>query len=406
MLAINIESVMSIPADTITSIERTTPFLIINNFAYYIINMEEPRMDDLKQNILRKQVDKEKKSAKDLIKKRKYMDACMHFMALSSIYRKAAYLYPPELAGNLFSMAAGYEGLMVNVRNKERGADLQKLVEIKEGSLTNALFFPEKPSETVEYVGGLQDAKTMIHDLARSERAFLIYGPGGCGKKTLVRAFANSRGIDLYSVQTSYFLSKYFGDSRKVIDTLFDAAMRSPGAVILIEGIDTFTKEKTSFMETKSVMLYLMAKVEEARKFRQFDVFVFASSREPWKMDNDITEHFRGKIYTPVPDPASRAIILKIHLAGSDPTELNMEGLVEKTEGFSGADISDMCYKVLEKMLLEQNSGVQQLNVRTMQQSLSQRALKDEDFTPFIEEAEIASPPEEEYRLWKNEFGG
>ena len=83
-----------------------------------------------------------------------------------------------------------------------------------------------------------------------------------------------------------------------------------------------------------------------------------------------------------------------------------MEELVNRTEGFTGRDISGVCYKVLENMLLEQNPGTEQLNVRTLKQPLVQRPLRDGDFAKPLDEAQPEAYPEDEYRLWKNEFGG
>ena len=369
-----------------------------------IINIGEP-MEEIKQNLLRKQVENEKESARDLIKNRKYMEACTHFMSLSSIFRKAAYLYPPELAENLFSLASDYESIAINIRNRERAANLQKLIDIKGNDLANCLFFPEKPPETWDHIGGLENAKIALREL-RGNRAFLLYGPEGTGKKTLVRAFANNRKIDFFEIFASDLISKYFGDSRQLIDALFEKAMKSRGSVIFINGIDTFTQEKTSFTETKGVLLYLMARIEEIQRHREMDMYVFASASRPWKMDKDIQEHFPVKINTTLPDAASRALIFKIHLTGSDSSGVNMEGLVNKTEGFTGKDVSGICYKVLEKMLLEQNPGIEQLNVRTLQQAIVQRPLKDDDFTKPLEEAQPEAYPADEYRLWKNEFGG
>ena len=362
-------------------------------------------MDELKQVVLRGQVEKEKETARDLISHRKYMEACMHYMTLSSIFRRAAYLYPPDLAENLFTLSSAYETMTLKIRDKERGADLQKLVELKEG-MADCLFFPERPYETWDHIGGLEDAKMKIKDAARAYRTFILYGPRGSGKKTLARAFARNRNIDFYEVHVSDIMTKYFGGPRHVIDTLFEKAMRSPGSVIYIQGIDKFSKERTKILENKSLMLYLMAKIEEIQKYMEFDTFVFASATKSWKMDTDICDHFMTKIFVGLPDSASRALIFKIHLTGADTTSLNMEELVNKTEGFTGKDIGDMCHKVLESMLLEKNADIQEINVRTLQNNLSQRTLKDEDFVEFMEEVQPDAFPEEEYKLWKNEFGG
>ncbi len=359
-------------------------------------------IDELKQTILKKQIEREREEAETLMKHRKYMDSCIHLITLSSIFRRAAYLYPPGSAENLFSLASSYESLALNIRNKEKSEDLQKMVEIR-NSLPDNLIFPEKPTETWEQIGGLEDAKMKIKNA--TDTAIFLYGPEGSGKRMLARAFAHEKGINFYEVNMHVILSKYFGEPREVIDVLFDKILKSPGSVAYINELDVFTKEKTSFTEAKGIMLYLMAKIEEVKKYREFGVFVFASAKEPWKMDTDIIEHFPTRVYVPIPDPASRALIIKLHLSGSDSTQINMEEFVRKTEGFSGKNISELCYKVLEKMLLEQNPDINQLNVRTLERNLSQRPIRDDDFTPFLEEIESKAVSTKEYEAWNREYG-
>ncbi len=362
-------------------------------------------MDELKQNILSKQVEKEKESARKLFRQRKYMEACMHFMAISSIYRRAAYLYPPEIAENLFLLASGYEALTLNIKDKERGGSVHELVEV-ESKLGSSLFFPERPPETWDHIGGLEDAKAKLKKFSGSERAFIIYGPRGCGGTLLARAMAHNREIDFYEVQVPTLISGYFGDARKLIDLLFDKSMRSPGAAIYLNGIDVFSKERTSFAQTKGIMLYLMAKIEEVQKMRDVDTYVVASATEPWKMDADIPEHLPVRVRTVLPDDPSRALMFSIHLTGADSSEINMESLVRKTKGFTGRQIAGVCYESLNAMILKQNPGMNEVNVRTLQKDFSVRPLNDEDLTAALAKLEPEAVPEENYRLWCNEYGG
>jgi SpoVK/Ycf46/Vps4 family AAA+-type ATPase len=365
--------------------------------------MDGPKLEDLKQGILRHQIERDRQLARSLIKEKKYMEACSHFMSLSSIFRKTAYLYPPEDAEYLLALASNYETLTMGIRNKEMATKLQNLTNPQPVDLADCFFFPDRPEEKWKRIGGIEDAKLKMRELTKSHRAVLLYGPTGTGKRLLARTFASTRELDFYEVSVSNILSRYFGESRHIMDVLFDKAMRGKGAVIFIEDLDRFTKERSAFLDTKGTMLYLLAKVVEAEKFQDYEVFVMASAIEPWKMDPDITERFPARLHVMLPDAESRAAIFRIHLQGSDFSGVDLEEMVRRTEGFNGRDISDMCYKAMERMLLEQNPGIGELNVRTLQNELAQRPLKIED---FLVEPRPQPAAGQEYVLWKNEFGG
>jgi katanin p60 ATPase-containing subunit A1 len=364
--------------------------------------MDGPKLEDMKQNVLRHQIERDRRSARELIKEKKYLEACSHLMSLSAIFRKTAYLYPPDEASHLLELASNYETLVMAIRNKEMAPTLQNIA-AEPADMAGLLFFPEKPEERWRKVGGLEDAKIRLRELARAHRAIMVYGAGGSGKRLLARTLASSRDIVFFEISVSNVLTRYFGDSRRVIDALFDRALRSKGAVIFLEGLDRFTKERTAIPETKSVMLYLLAKAEEAERFAEQEIFVLASAAEPWKMDPDAVERFTARLYVTMPDEESRAAIFRSHLDGCDTAAVDMAELAKRTEGLGGREISDMCYGAMERMLLEQNPGLGEINVRTLQGELAVRPLKTED---FVVETRPQPFSEQEYVLWKNEFGG
>ena len=112
---------------------------------------------------------------------------------------------------------------------------------------------------------------------------------------------------------------------------------------------------------------------------RNIDTYVIASATEPWKMDSDIVEHFPVRVRTMLPDDPSRALIFSIHLTGADSTEVDMEKMVSSTMGFMGKQIARACYDALNAMLMEQNPGMEEVNVRTLQKEVATRPLRDED---------------------------
>ncbi|KAF0287465.1 Vacuolar protein sorting-associated protein 4B [Amphibalanus amphitrite] len=71
-------------------------------------------------------------------------------------------------------------------------------------------------------------------------------------------------------------------------------------------------------------------------------ILVLGATNIPWVLDAAIRRRFEKRIYIPLPESHARAAMFKIHL-GNTPhmlTEQDFRTLGDKSEGFSGADIS------------------------------------------------------------------
>merc|ERR1711879_555948 len=71
-------------------------------------------------------------------------------------------------------------------------------------------------------------------------------------------------------------------------------------------------------------------------------VLTLGATNCPWDLDPAIRRRFQKRIYIPLPEAEARAVMFKIHI-GKTPCDLKepeFKALGEKTEGFSGSDIS------------------------------------------------------------------
>ncbi len=105
-----------------------------------------------------------------------------------------------------------------------------------------------------EDIGGLDDTKQAIKSayglaLARKPkgveisgwRNFLLYGPPGTGKTLLAAATAGSLEATFFNVKISSLLSKYFGESSKLISALYTVARRLEPSVIFLDEFEALT---------------------------------------------------------------------------------------------------------------------------------------------------------------------
>ena len=73
-------------------------------------------------------------------------------------------------------------------------------------------------------------------------------------------------------------------------------------------------------------------------------VLVLGATNLPWEIDPAVRRRFEKRIYISLPDPESRAAILKYHI-GKTPhslTEDQFKEIAESADGFSGSDISTL----------------------------------------------------------------
>lgn len=204
----------------------------------------------------------------------------------------------------------------------------------------------------------------------RPVNKILLYGPPGTGKSMLAAAASNELDAAFYSVKASDLLSKWFGESSRLVSALYqDAAAHAP-AVIFLEEFDALSSRRSdsdSSAERRIVAALLVeldGLAEATRRGRY--ILTIAATNLPWAIDPAILSRFGARLlYTPLPDAAARAQILEKHLHDRGyATNVPLADLVARTEGFSGRDLANLCAVAIERMETENNPEVLSLKSR------------------------------------------
>lgn len=232
----------------------------------------------------------------------------------------------------------------------------------------------EDTKHEIKYALALSIAKPPPEVRVTSFRNMMFYGPPGTGKTLLAAATSNAlrhraqsdRSAVFYNVKVSSLMSKYFGESTKMVSELYGQARDSSPAVVFLDEFDALagSRDKEESGTERRILSTLLAELDGLAEKGRDDVFVLtiAATNRPWDIDAAVLSRFDKKIYIPLPDPASRAAILKIHFARKGYiTDVAEEELVRLTEGFSGREIERFAKEVQNRMIAEENSNLPDL---------------------------------------------
>lgn len=237
---------------------------------------------------------------------------------------------------------------------------------VKLRSGLNSAIIREKPNVKWNDVAGLESAKQALQEAVilpvkfpqfftgkrRPWRAFLLYGPPGTGKSYLAKAVATEADSTFFSVSSSDLVSKWMGESEKLVSNLFQMARESSPSIVFIDEIDSLCGQRGEGSESEAsrrIKTEILVQMQGVGHDDDKKVLVLAATNTPYSLDQAIRRRFDKRIYIPLPDLKARQHMFKVHL-GDTPhnlTESDFEQLARKTEGFSGSDISVCVNEVL-----------------------------------------------------------
>ena len=188
----------------------------------------------------------------------------------------------------------------------------------------------------------------------------LLYGPPGGGKTFFVRALAGELSARIAVVRVADALAGIVGDGAKIISEIFEQASRFDKCIIFFDEIDAIASTRDDPNESRytkeqlTALLTCMDGFTAKTKPGQIRIVIAATNR-PYALDPAIRRggRFDTQIYVPLPDEEARRYLVDVAL-GRDvkakerveipcDSDVTTQWLVERTDGYAGADIKAIC---------------------------------------------------------------
>ncbi|KAI5704920.1 hypothetical protein M8J76_014806 [Diaphorina citri] len=184
-------------------------------------------------------------------------------------------------------------------------------------------------------------------------KAILLHGPPGTGKTLLARAVATQCTTTFFNISASSLVSKWRGESEKLVRVLFTLARKCAPSTIFLDELDALMSRRDGEEHEASRRL-------KAELLMQLDglntgeerVFLLATSNVPWDLDPAMLRRFEKRIFIDIPDLPAREAMLRHYLpplVNDNPrlcSELDYPALSKAMEGYSGSDIKSVCKEV------------------------------------------------------------
>jgi len=254
----------------------------------------------------------------------------------------------------------------MSVALSQRGSTIIDILPNREDIIVKSFELIEKPNIHYSDIGGLEDQINELREVVelplKNKKLFeelgieppkgvLLYGPPGTGKTMLAKAVAAESNATFIHVVASEFAQKFVGEGARIVREVFELARKKAPSIIFIDELDAIAARRIDIGTSgeREIQRTLMQLLAEIDGFKALDnVKIIAATNRIDILDPAILRpgRFDRLIEVPLPDEKGRKEIFKIYLQRmriNENDKLNYDLIAQLTDGFSGADIKNVC---------------------------------------------------------------
>ena len=189
----------------------------------------------------------------------------------------------------------------------------------------------------------------------RAAVSLLMYGPPGTGKSRLARFIATELGLELYVARLDGLISSFLGSTSKNIRALFEFASKTP-CVLFLDEFDAIAKLRGDTLELGELKRVVNSFMQNLDSLGQQGIILAATNHDEL-LDRAVWRRFTYRLELVHPDSALRRKLWEQFLPSVPKRKKDLAALVDLSDGFSGADIHEVCLRLERKQITEKSDA-------------------------------------------------
>lgn len=259
------------------------------------------------------------------------------------------------------------------------------LKEVRPSALREVLI--ETPNVTWDDVGGLESLKEELREAIEwpikhkeafeyvdieTPKGILLHGLPGTGKTLIAKAVAKMTESNFISIKGPELLSKWVGESEKGVREIFRKARLAAPCIIFLDEIDALVPRRgggsSDSHVTENVVSQILTEIDGLEELH--NVLIIGATNRLDIVDPAILRpgRFDRIIEVPLPDAKGRINIFKIHTKKKPlAKDVDLEKIVQLTDGFSGAEIAAIANRAgitaLKRYVTGKSSSIKEIQI-------------------------------------------
>ena len=253
------------------------------------------------------------------------------------------------------------DALLILNNLREKFPILKSVTLTSHETLVAGTLIDPKDSRKFSNIGGHDEIKRelMLHvvvpmqnpdifyksDSLKPPSGILLSGPPGTGKTLIAISLASECNIPFLSIKPNIVEQKYFGESEKIVKSIFSFAEKIQPCIIFIDEIDSMLRNRSDFehASTYSIKTQFLQEMDRLEK-ENMKIVIVATTNNPHSLDKALYRRLPRSYTVEKPNLEARVDILN-RLTSNETPQIkshDIKWVAEQTNDLSGSDLKDI----------------------------------------------------------------